>query len=93
MHSSRIRIARSLPYGGGPVGSRGLCRGRGSLFRGSLSGGSLFRVGGSRSEGSSNWKNPPLAKTLPFTGAQILCLEISNSEGGAKKNGYYDSVP
>ena len=41
----------------------------------------------------SNWKNPPLEKTLPFTGAQSLCLEISNSEGGAQKNGYYQDVP
>ena len=40
----------------------------------------------------SNWKNPPLEKTLPFTGAQILSLQISNSEGGAKKNGYYHSL-
>ena len=38
-------------------------------------------------------KNPPLEKTLPFTGAQSLCLEISNSEGGAQKNGYYQDVP
>ena len=41
----------------------------------------------------SNWKNPPLEKTLPFTGAQILSLQISKSEGGAKKNGYYHSLP
>ena len=41
----------------------------------------------------SNWKNPPLEKTLPFTGAQNLCLQISNSEGGAQKNGYYHSLP
>ena len=40
----------------------------------------------------SNWKNPPLEKTLPFTGAQSVCLEISNSEGGAQKNGYYHSL-
>ena len=32
-------------------------------------------------------------KTLPFTGAQILSLQISKSEGGAKKNGYYHSLP
>ena len=38
-------------------------------------------------------KNPPLEKTLPFTGAQSVCLEISNSEGGAQKNGYYQDVP
>ena len=36
---------------------------------------------------------PPLEKTLPFTGAQILSLQISKSEGGAKKNGYYHSLP
>ena len=41
----------------------------------------------------SNWKNPPLEKTLPFTGAQNLWLQISNSEGGAQKNGYYHSLP
>ena len=41
----------------------------------------------------SNWKNPPLEKTLPFTGAQSVCLEISNSEAGAQKNGYYQDVP
>ena len=41
----------------------------------------------------SSWKNPPLEKTLPFTGAQSVCLEISNSEGGAQKNGYYQDVP
>ena len=41
----------------------------------------------------SSWKNPPLEKTLPFTGAQILSLQISKSEGGAKKNGYYHSLP
>ena len=41
----------------------------------------------------SNWKNPPLEKTLPFTGAQNVCLQISNSEGGAQKNGYYHSLP
>ena len=41
----------------------------------------------------SSWKNPPLKKTLPFTGAQILSLRISKSEGGAKKNGYYHSLP
>ena len=27
-------------------------------------------------------KTPPLEKTLPFTGAQNLCLQISNSKGG-----------
>ena len=41
----------------------------------------------------SNWKTPPLEKTLPFTGAQNVCLQISNSEGGAQKNGYYHSLP
>ena len=41
----------------------------------------------------SSWKNPPLEKTLPFTGAQNLWLQISNSEGGAQKNGYYQDVP
>ena len=41
----------------------------------------------------SNWKNPPLEKTLPFTGAQNLWLLISNSEEGAQKNGYYHSLP
>ena len=41
----------------------------------------------------SNWKNPPLEKTLPFTGAQNVCLQISYSEGGAQKNGYYHSLP
>ena len=41
----------------------------------------------------SNWKNPLLKKILPFTGAESLCLEISNSEGGAQKNGYYQDVP
>ena len=41
----------------------------------------------------SSWKNPPLEKTLPFTGAQNLCFDISNSEGGAQKNGYYQDVP
>ena len=33
----------------------------------------------------SNWKNPPLEKTLPFTGAQSVCLEISNLEGVHRK--------
>ena len=41
----------------------------------------------------SSWKNPPLEKTPPFTGAQNLWLQISNSEGGAQKNGYYQDVP
>ena len=41
----------------------------------------------------SNWKKTPLEKTLPFTGAQNVCLQISNSEGGAQKNGYYHSLP
>ena len=41
----------------------------------------------------SSWKNPPLEKTLPFTGAQNLWLQISNWEGGAQKNGYYQDVP
>ena len=41
----------------------------------------------------SSWKNPPLEKTLPFTGAQNVWLQISNSEGGAQKNGYYQDVP
>ena len=40
----------------------------------------------------SNWKNPPLEKTLPFTGAFDLWLQISNSEGVAQKNGYYHSL-
>ena len=34
-----------------------------------------------------------VGKTLPFTGAQILSLQISKSERGAKKNGYYHSLP
>ena len=38
-------------------------------------------------------KTPPLEKTLPFTGAQNVCLQISNSEGGAQKNGYFHSLP
>ena len=41
----------------------------------------------------SNWKHPPLEKTLPFTGAQIPSLQISKLEGDAKKNGYYHSLP
>ena len=41
----------------------------------------------------SSWKNPPLEKTPPFTGAQNLWLQISNSEGGAQKTGYYQDVP
>ena len=41
----------------------------------------------------SSWKNPPLEKTLPFTGVQNLWLQISNSDGGAQKNGYYQDVP
>ena len=55
----------------------------------------MVTVSGSNHSGTrcSNWKNPPLEKTLPFTGAQNLWLQISNSEGGAQKNGYYHSLP
>ena len=41
--------------------------------------------GGHSATQCSNWKNPPLEKTVPFTGAQNLWLQISNLEGVHRK--------